>query len=55
MANKMMNFAEKGFLSYSLICREILRHGTGDLPSPPMEVVLRIFIALKHPIVLGWV
>jgi hypothetical protein len=26
-----------------------LRHGTDDFPSPPKEVVLRIFITLKNP------
>jgi hypothetical protein len=31
----------------SLTCRKILRHGAPDFSSPPKEVVLRIFIALK--------
>jgi hypothetical protein len=31
-----------------LICRKILRHGTDDFTSPPKEVVLRNFIALKN-------
>jgi hypothetical protein len=40
------------FLSYPkdyLTCRKILRHGTDGFNSPPKEVVLRIFIALKNP------
>jgi hypothetical protein len=36
-------------LPVSLICRKILRHATDGFTSPPKEVALRIFIALKNP------
>jgi hypothetical protein len=45
------NFAYEVPLSYSqgfLTCRKLLRHGTDDFTSPPKEVVLRTFIALKN-------
>jgi hypothetical protein len=33
----------------SLTCSKMLRHGADSFASPPKEVVLRIFIALKKP------
>jgi hypothetical protein len=44
-----MNFVHKVSLSHSLICHKILEHGTTGFTSPPKEVVLQIFIALKNP------
>jgi hypothetical protein len=54
LARNGSNFAyEEGYLFHtlkgSLICRNILRHGTDGFISPPKEVVLRIFIAIKNP------
>jgi hypothetical protein len=44
---------EVGYLRHtpqgSLTCRKILRHETDGFSSPPKEVVLHIFIALKSP------
>jgi hypothetical protein len=36
----------KGFLT----CRKILRCGTDGFTTPPKEGVLRIFVALKNPL-----
>jgi hypothetical protein len=43
------------FIPVELTCSKILRHGADSFTSPLKEVLLRIFITLKNPIVLGWV
>jgi hypothetical protein len=56
MAKEMLNFAYEVSLSYLygyLTCRKILRHSTDSVTSPSKEGVLRIFIALNNPIILG--
>jgi hypothetical protein len=40
---QITSFIPQGILT----CRKILRHGTADFTSPPKEVMLLIFIALK--------
>jgi hypothetical protein len=37
-------------LKGSLTCRKLLRHGADGFTSHPKEVVLRIFLAVKHPL-----
>jgi hypothetical protein len=36
------------YLKGSLTCRKVLRHGANGYTSPPKEVVVQIFIALKN-------
>jgi hypothetical protein len=57
VANKMPYFDCEVSLSYSgfLTCCTILRHGADGFTSLLIEVVLWGFIALKNPILLGWV
>jgi hypothetical protein len=40
----------KGYLTY----HKILQHGADCFTSPPKEVVLRIYIALKYPSLSAW-
>jgi hypothetical protein len=52
VARNAVNFAyEVSYLQRSVTCRDILRHGTDGLTSPPKEVVVWTFIAIinvKH-------
>jgi hypothetical protein len=43
-----LNLAYVTFLFMILLHAVNLRHGTDGFTSPPMEVVLRIFMALKN-------
>jgi hypothetical protein len=47
MAAEFCPSASLSYLKVSLTCLKILRHGADGFTSPPKEVVLRIFIALK--------
>jgi hypothetical protein len=51
--NGRLNFAYGYYWFYScpkvLLHAVNLRHGTDGFTSPPMEVVVRIFITLKNP------
>jgi hypothetical protein len=42
------------YLKWSLTCSKNLRHGANVFTSPPKEVVLLVFIALKNPSLTAW-